>query len=57
MKNKHQKKQSNTVKQKAMIDSLIFQTNWGNQFFTLNPSPNVAIFATVVWLLLWALAE
>ena len=29
MKNKHQKKQSNTVKQKAMIDSLIFQTNWG----------------------------
>ena len=29
MKNKHQKKQSNTVKQKTMIDSLIFQTNWG----------------------------
>lgn len=29
MKNKHQKKQSNTVEQKAMIDSLIFQTNWG----------------------------
>lgn len=29
MKNKHQKKQSNTVKQKAMIESFIFQTNWG----------------------------
>ena len=29
MKNKHQKKQSNTVKQKAMIESLLFQTNWG----------------------------
>ena len=29
MKNKHQKKQNDTVEQKAMIDSLIFQTNWG----------------------------
>ena len=29
MKNKHQKKQNGTVEQKAMIDSLIFQTNWG----------------------------
>ena len=29
MKNNHQQKRNDTVKRKAMIDSLIFQTNWG----------------------------
>ena len=29
MKNKHLQKRSNAVKQKAMIESLVFQTNWG----------------------------
>ena len=29
MKNKHLQKRSNTVKQKVIIESLVFQTNWG----------------------------
>ena len=29
MKNKHLQKRNNTIKQKAMIESLVFQTNWG----------------------------
>ena len=29
MKNRHQQKRNNTVKQKALTESLIFQTNWG----------------------------
>ena len=29
MKNRHLQNRSNAIKQKAMIDSLIFQTNWG----------------------------
>ena len=29
MKNKHLQKRNNTIKQKAMIESLLFQTNWG----------------------------
>ena len=29
MKNKHLQKRSNTVKQKVIIESLLFQTNWG----------------------------
>ena len=42
MKNRHQKKRSNTVKQKAMIESLIFQTNWG---IKRNCSPDDSILA------------
>ena len=29
MKNRHLQNRSNTIKQKALIESLIFQTNWG----------------------------
>ena len=29
MKNKHHQKRNDTIKQKTMIESLIFQTNWG----------------------------
>ena len=45
MKNKHQKKQSNTVKQKAMIDSLIFQTNWGIKKIYNSPTDSVISMA------------
>lgn len=45
MKNKHQKKQSNTVKQKAMIDSLIFQTNWGLKKIYNSPTDSVISMA------------
>lgn len=45
MKNKHQKKQSNTVKQKAMIDSLIFQTNWGIKKIYKSPTDSVITMA------------
>jgi hypothetical protein len=45
MKNKHQKKQSNTVKQKAMIDSLIFQTNWGIKKIYNYPTDSVISMA------------
>ena len=47
MKNKHQKKQSNTVKQKAMIDSLIFQTNWGLKKLYKNPSDLISTLVKV----------
>ena len=45
MKNKHQKKQSNTVKQKAMFDSLIFQTNWGIKKIYNSPTDSVISMA------------
>ena len=45
MKNKHQKKQSNTVKQKAMIESLIFQTNWGIKKIYNSPTDSVISMA------------
>ena len=45
MKYKHQKKQSNTVKQKAMIDSLIFQTNWGIKKIYNSPTDSVISMA------------
>ena len=38
MKNKHLQKRNNTIKQKAMIESLLFQTNWG--FKKLYEAPN-----------------
>ena len=47
MKNKHQKKQSNTVKQKAMIDSLIFQTNWGIKKLYKAPSDLISTLVKV----------
>ena len=47
MKNKHQKKQSNTVKQKAKIDSLIFQTNWGIKKLYKNPSDLISTLVKV----------
>lgn len=47
MKNKHQKKQSNTVKQKAMIDSLIFQTNWGIKKLYKTPSDIISTLVKV----------
>ena len=47
MKNKHQKKQSNTVKQKAMIESLIFQTNWGIKKLYKNPSDLISTLVKV----------
>ena len=47
MKNKHQKKQSNTVKQKAMIDSLIFQTNWGIKKLYKTPSDLISTLVKV----------
>ena len=45
MKNKHQKKQSNAVKQKVMIDSLIFQTNWGIKKIYNSPTDSVISMA------------
>ena len=47
MKNKHQKKQSNTVKQKAMIESLIFQTNWGIKKLYKAPSDLISTLVKV----------
>ncbi len=47
MKNKHQKKRSNTVKQKAMIESLIFQTNWGIKKLYKNPSDLISTLVKV----------
>ena len=47
MKNKHQKKQSNTVKQKAMIESLIFQTNWVIKKLYKNPSDLISTLLKV----------
>ena len=47
MKNKHQKKQSNMVKQKAMIDSLIFQTNWGIKKLYKTPSDIISTLVKV----------
>ena len=45
MKNKHQKKQNDTVEQKAMIDSLIFQTNWGIKKIYNSPTDSVISMA------------
>lgn len=47
MKNKHQKKQNDTVKQKAMIESLIFQTNWGIKKLYKNPSDLISTLVKV----------
>lgn len=47
MKNKHQKKQNDTVEQKAMIDSLIFQTNWGIKKLYKNPSDLISTLVKV----------
>ena len=41
------KKQSNTVKQKAMIESLIFQTNWGIKKLYKNPSDLISTLVKV----------
>ena len=47
MKNKHLQKQSNTVKQKTMIESLIFQTNWGLKKLYKNPSDLISTLVKV----------
>lgn len=41
MKKKHLQKQNNTIKQKAMIESLVFQTNWGLKKFYNTPNNSV----------------
>ena len=41
MKNRHHQKRNDTIKQKALIESLIFQTNWGIK--KINGSPEESI--------------
>ena len=41
MKNRHHQKRNDTIKQKTMIESLIFQTNWGIK--KINGSPEESI--------------
>ena len=41
MKNRHLQNRSNTIKQKALIESLIFQTNWGIKKIYNSPTDSV----------------
>ena len=41
MKNKHLQKRNNTIKQKAMIESLLFQTNWGIKSIYDSPEDSI----------------
>ena len=41
MKNRHHQKRNDTIKQKTMIESLIFQTNWGIKRIYDNPEDSI----------------
>ena len=41
MKNRHHQKRNDTIKQKTMIESLIFQTNWGTKRIYDSPEDSI----------------
>ena len=41
MKNRHHQKRNDTIKQKALIESLIFQTNWGTKRIYDSPEDSI----------------
>ena len=45
MKNRHHQKRNDTIKQKTMIESLIFQTNWGIKKIYNSPTDSVISMA------------
>ena len=47
MKNRHLQNRSNTIKQKALIESLIFQTNWGIKKLYKTPSDIISTLVKV----------
>ena len=47
MKNRHLQNRSNAIKQKALIESLIFQTNWGIKRIYGSPEDSITEMVTI----------